>query len=203
MSSDNEDNFIDISIEKPESHLPEKTIHTGVTEDPKDILTKVADWASKGKSLNLSSKDGLRHLLSESRDRSSMFMSILALQRMKRVAKLVGVAEDVQETLFSHERLSLMETGELLQVLKLIQSIVKENIEFISKSTEDSSTGAQILINMVDARSLTLSREDVPDSKSRESVRHAVAGLISAFGLEDDPDIIDAEVIDADEGRDT
>jgi len=199
MSKDN-DNFIDISIEKPESALPVKKIQTAVSEEPAEILKKVAGWASKGKELNVSSKDGLRHLLAESRDRSSMFMSVLALQRMKRVANLVGIAEDVQEKLFSPERLEMMDTNELLQALKLIQSIVKENIEFISKSTEDSSTGAQILINMVDARSLTLSREDVPEAKSRESVRHAVAGLIDAFGIKEDTEIIDAEVVDADEG---
>jgi hypothetical protein len=203
-----DEEIIDVTIEEPGENplLPAKAgkeIHTSVREDPKEILEKVADWATKGKNLDLSSKDGLRHLLSEARDRSSMFMSVLSLQRMKRVSKLVEVAENIQETLFNKDRLELMETNELLQAMKIVQAISKEDIDFISKSAEDASTGAQILISMVDARSLTLGREDVPDAKSREAIRHAVAGLLDAFGdKDDDGDIIDTEVVDADEGRD-
>ena len=174
-----------------------KDIKTGIEETPGEVLNQIADWATNGKNLALSSKDGLRHLLAESRDRSSMFMSVLALQRMKRVAKLVGIAEDIQENLFRPERLAMMETTELLQALKSVEAIVKENIDFIGKASEDATTGAQILINMVDARSLTLAREDVPDAKSRESIRHAVGGLLEAFGkpmpeplLDDDEGVI-------------
>jgi len=113
---------------------------------------------------------------------------------MKRISNLVQVAEGIQESLFTPERIELMETQELLQALRAVESIVKDNIEFINKSTEDSATGAQILINMVDARSLTLKREDVPEAGSRESIRHAVEGLLQAFG-ESPPqeDIIDVE----------
>jgi hypothetical protein len=205
-----DENTIDVSIEEPSDDNPllpakgGKEIHTSVKEEPKEILSKVADWATKGDDLTLSSRDGLRHLLSESRDRSSMFMSVLALQRMKRVSKLVEVAENIQTTLFQKERLSMMETSELLQAMKIVQAISKEDIDFISKSAEDASTGAQILISMVDARSLTLGREDVPDAKSREAIRHAVAGLLEAFDPEMDKAVdIDTEVIDADEGRDS
>ncbi len=191
---------IDVSInEYPLA--AEKKIHTTVAEEPAEILTQIAGWATKGDELKLSSKDGLRHLLSESRDRSSMFMSVLAMQRMQRIAKLVGIAENIQESLFDKDRVAMMETGELLQALKLVQGIVKENIEFVNKSTEDATTGAQILINMVDARSLTLAREDVPSAQSRESIRHAVAGLLAAFG-EIDPSE-DGEVIDVGPGKNT
>ncbi len=203
-----DENIIDVTIEEPSENNPllpardeKKKVHTSVTEEPKEILSKVADWATKGDELTLSSKDGLRHLLSESRDRSSMFMSVLALQRMKRVSKLVEVAENIQTTLFHKDRLAMMETSELLQAMKIVQSISKEDIDFISRSAEDASTGAQILISMVDARSLTLGREDVPDAKSREAIRHTVAGLLSAFGIDKDlPE--DPEVIDVDTGRD-
>lgn len=197
---------IDVAIEGDGKQLPSipgKEIHTTVKEDPKEILKKVADWATKGEELKLSSKDGLRHLLSESRDRSSMFMSVLAMQRMRRVAKLIEAAEDVQENLFRPERVAMMETNELIQTAKLIQALTKEDIEFINKSTEDSTTGAQILINMVDARSLTLAREDVPDAKSRESIRHAVAGLLNAFGVGDGAIDASYEVVEDDKGRDT
>jgi len=199
-----EDNYeIDVSINEDPQPLA-KEIHTSITERPEDVLDKIAGWASNGTELNLSSKDGLRHLLAESRDRSSMFMSVLALQRMKRVAKLVGIAEDIQENLFRPERLAMMETAELLAALKSVEAIVKENIDFIGKTSEDATTGAQILINMVDARSLTLGREDVPSAQSRESIRHAVSGLLEAFGQpKETDDIIDAEVIDADEGTDS
>ena len=178
---------IDVSIDDDNPQLPVKKIHTGITETPEDVLNKIAGWAANGEDLQVSSKDGLRHLLAESRDRSSMFMSVLALQRMKRVANLVGIAEDIQENLFRPERVAMMETTELLQALKTVESIVKENIAFVDKASEDATTGAQILINMVDARSLTLSREDVPDAKSRESIRHAVGGLLEAFGGGDNP----------------
>jgi hypothetical protein len=196
---------IDVSIEddKQLPATPDKEIHTTIEEEPQQILGKIADWATKGTELKLSSKDGLRHLLSESRDRSSMFMSVLAMQRMKRIAKLTEAAESVQENLFRPERVAMMETTELIQTAKLIQGMVKENIDFINKSAEDSTTGAQILINMVDARSLTLAREDIPAAKSRESIRHAVSGLLEAFGgkklppgsldVENDGEIIDVE----------
>jgi len=171
-----------------------RSIADTVSEKPEELLEKTANWAAKGEQLRLSSTDGLRHILAESRDRASMFMSILALQRMKRISNLVQVAEGIQESLFTPERIELMETQELLQALRAVESIVKDNIEFINKSTEDSATGAQILINMVDARSLTLKREDVPEAGSRESIRHAVEGLLQAFG-ESPPqeDIIDVE----------
>ncbi len=197
---------IDVSIEddKQLPVVPGKEIHTTIDEEPQEILGKIADWATKGKELKLSSKDGLRHLLSESRDRSSMFMSVLAMQRMKRLAKLAEAAELVQDNLFRPERVAMMETNELIQTAKLIQSMSKEDIDFVNRSTEDATTGAQILINMVDARSLTLAREDVPDAKSRESIRHAVAGLLDAFGV-DNFTAIDAkyEVVEDDQGRDT
>ena len=133
-----------------------------------------------------------------------MFMSVLAMQRMKRVAALVEAAETVQENLFRKDRVAMMETNELIQTMKLIKDLTKENVEFINKSTEDATTGAQILINMVDARSLTLAREDVPDAKSRESIRHAVAGLLDAFGI-NEGFAIDAqyEVVEDDQGRDS
>jgi len=202
-----EDDFIDVSIEEEGGDLlPAKEIHTTVSEEPKEILGKIANWATKGDELKLSSKDGLRHLLSESRDRSSMFMSVLAMQRMKRVANLIGIADDIQDNLFRPERLAMMETGELLQAMKIVQSLVKEDIDFVNKSTEDATTGAQILINMVDARSLTLAREDVPSAQSRESIRHAVAGLLNAFGgTATELPILDtdAEVIDVEPGRDS
>ncbi len=195
------DDPIDVSIPE-DPHLPSKSIETGITERPEDVLQKIAGWAANGEKLGISSNDGLRHLLAESRDRSSMFMSVLALQRMKRVANLVGIAEDIQENLFRPERLAMMETTELLQALKSVEAIVKENISFMDKASEDATTGAQILINMVDARSLTLGREDVPSAKSRESIRHAVSGLLEAFGGSgksfDDPtednDIIDIDM---------
>lgn len=171
---------IDVSINQG-SQLPAKQIEDSVTETPEQLLERTASWATNGTALNVSSHDGLRHLLAESRDRSSMFMSILALQRMKRVSDLVNITEDIQKTLFTPERISMMDTQELLQALRYVENIVKENIEFVNKSTEDSTTGAQILINMVDARSLTLSREDVPEAQSRESIRHAVMGLIEEF----------------------
>lgn len=195
------DDPIDVSINE-DPHLPNKHIETGISERPEDVLQKIAGWATNGEELGLSSNDGLRHLLAESRDRSSMFMSVLALQRMRRVANLVGIAEDIQENLFRPERVAMMETTELLQALKSVEQIVKENIDFIGKASEDATTGAQILINMVDARSVTLGREDVPSAKSRESIRHAVSGLLEAFSGtakpfdlgnsdDDDDDIID------------
>ena len=197
-------NNIDITTGNGSSNLPAREIQTSITERPEAVLNKIADWATNGKDLTLSSKDGLRHLLSESRDRSSMFMSVLSLQRMKRIAKLVGIAEDLQENLFRPERIAMMETTELLQALKSVEAIVKENIEFIGKASEDATTGAQILINMVDARSLTLSREDIPDAKSRESIRHAVSGLLEAFGKPKALNDLDDEdgYIDAFEGTD-
>lgn len=205
MSEDNYD--IDVSINEDGPKPLAREIQTGITERPEDVLNKIAGWATNGTDLNLSSKDGLRHLLAESRDRSSMFMSVLSLQRMKRVANLVGIAEDIQENLFRPERLAMMETAELLAALKSVEAIVKENIDFIGKASEDATTGAQILINMVDARSLTLGREDVPSAKSRESIRHAVSGLLEAFGApaQEDAfeDTIDTEVIDVNERTDT
>lgn len=199
MSEDNYD--IDVSTDGGDPQLPARDIKTSISEQPEDVLNQIAGWATNGQDLKLSSKDGLRHLLAESRDRSSMFMSVLALQRMKRVAKLVGIAEDIQENLFRPERVAMMETAELLLALKSVESIVKENINFIDKASEDATTGAQILINMVDARSVTLGREDVPSAKSRESIRHAVSGLLDAFGgvkptttdPEDDLNLIDIE----------
>lgn len=194
---------IDVSFNEEPKPLS-KEIHTGITEKPEDVLNKIAGWAANGTELNLSSKDGLRHLLAESRDRSSMFMSVLALQRMKRVANLVGIAEDIQENLFRPERLAMMETSELLAALKSVEAIVKENIDFIGKASEDATTGAQILINMVDARSVTLGREDVPSAQSRESIRHAVNGLLEAFGKPKDvDDIVDSEVIDVNQRTDS
>jgi hypothetical protein len=184
---------INVSIDQP--MLPIKQIEDSVTETPEQLLERTANWATNGTALEVSSKDGLRHLLAESRDRSSMFMSILALQRMKRVSNLVNVAEDIQSTLFTPDRIAMMDTAELLQALRYVEGIVKENVEFVNKSTEDSTTGAQILINMVDARSLTLSREDIPEAQSRESIRHAVMGLLEEFsnpsGINGSKDIID------------
>jgi len=201
--SEDENPPIDVSVNDTPKQLPARDIKTGITEKPEDVLNQISDWATKGKELELSSKDGLRHLLAESRDRSSMFMSVLSLQRMKRVAKLVGVAENIQENLFNETRLAMMETGELLQALKLVESIVKENIDFIGKASEDATTGAQILINMVDARSLTLGREDVPDAKSRESIRHAVGGLLEAFGDTGLDGVLDVGATDVVEGPDS
>jgi len=184
---------IDVSIDGNKAKLPTRRVEDSVSEKPEDLLKNTAEWAAHGNTLKIDSPDGLRHILAESRDRASMFMSILGLQRMKRIARLVNVAEELQDTLFTPERIEMMETQELLQALRAVESIVKDNIEFVNKSTEDATTGAQILINMVDARSMALSREDVPKARSREAIRHAVEGLSALLGkaeetLEDEDD---------------
>jgi hypothetical protein len=184
MSDDEEmPEVIDVSIveEEPKPQMPERAIQDSVKETPGELLDKTSAWAANGGSLELSSADGLRHLLAESRDRSSMFMAVMALQRMKRISRLVSVTDKLEESLFSDDRIAGMETMELIQALKHVDGTVKQAIDFVNKSTEDSTTGAQILVNLIDARSLTLSREDVPEARSRESIRHAVMGLLEQF----------------------
>lgn len=158
-----------------------KAIHDSINESTEALLDKTSNWAAKGGSLELSSADGLRHLLAESRDRASMFMAILGLQRMRRISNLVGVTDDLETTLFDKERIANMETMELIQALKHVDTTSKQLIDFVNNSLEDSTTGAQILVNLIDARSLTLSREDVPEARSREVIRNAVMGLLDEF----------------------
>lgn len=167
--------------DKPEEKI-ELELKDSIDESPAELLEKVGQWAAKGGKIDFSSPDGLRHVLAESRDRSAMFMSILAVQRMRRLAKLVGATELLEERLLDPETINNMDTEQLLFTLRTLEAVTKDAIAFVNGVVQDNATGAQVLINMVDARTLNLEREDVPSPRSRDNIRQAVGALLEQFG---------------------
>lgn len=157
-------------------------VEDSVTEQPSELLGKVAVWASQGIKPDFSSHDGLRHILAESRDRSAMFMAIMAVHRLNRLAKLVGATDQIEERLFNPETIREMDIDQLIFTLRTAEQIQKDAIAFVNGAVVDNTSGAQVLINMVDARQLNLGRGDVPNSRSREAARQAVAALMQQFG---------------------